>query len=234
MQSPQFDTQNDPLVEDGIHSIPQWRAAMTMTADQHPLCLIELDLDPDIRDVFLRLRNVFIASVPRGLSTTDLHDLTIFLLHKLLAWSPQATQSHSSDSVATSQCVRYALVLYMLIIHGPAYFSHAHLQINLVSQFKTNLEGILAPLSAYHRPLALWMLLVGLTASPFRPRFLRIFCMCVPGLTSFLALKKFSGTKCRVRNSSFRHDGGRCGHWTQNDHAATVCQLKSIGSPECH
>jgi hypothetical protein len=169
MQSPQFDTQNDPLVEDGIHSIPQWRAAMTMTADQHPLCLIELDLDPDIRDVFLRLRNVFIASVPRGLSTTDLHDLTIFLLHKLLAWSPQATQSHSSDSVATSQCVRYALVLYMLIIHGPAYFSHAHLQINLVSQFKTNLEGILAPLSAYHRPLALWMLLVGLTASHGTP-----------------------------------------------------------------
>jgi hypothetical protein len=169
MQSPQFDAQNDPLVEDGIHSIPQWLGAMTMTTDRQPLCLTDLDLDPDIRDVLLRLRNVFNASVPRGLSTTDLHDLTIFLLHKLLVWSPQATHLHSSEAAATSQCVRYAIVLYMLIIHGPAYFSHAHLQVNLVSHLRTHVEGILAPLSAHHTRLALWMLFVGMTASHETP-----------------------------------------------------------------
>jgi hypothetical protein len=87
------------------------------------------------------------------------------VLHKLLAWSPQAEQSSSPESVTTSQCVRYAVVIYMLMIHGPAYFSHKYLQATLVSQLQGHLGGILDSLTVCHRPLAVWMLLVGVVAS---------------------------------------------------------------------
>jgi hypothetical protein len=164
MQTPQFDTQNDPSVGDGIHSIPQWLGVSTPPGDV-PSRVNERDLDPEIRDVLFRLGHVFHASQPHGLSTTDLHDLTCFVLHKLLAWSPQAEQFSSSESVTTSQCVRYAVVIYMLMIHGPAYFSHKYLQATLVSELQGHLGGILDSLMVCHRPLALWMLLVGVVAS---------------------------------------------------------------------
>jgi hypothetical protein len=165
MQSPQFDAQNDPFVGDGVPPIPQWLGAMEVVTDQLPSRLTDLDLDPDIGNIFLRLCNVFWISQPCGLPTPDLHDLTIFVLHKLLAWTPQATHLHSSEAVATSQCIRYAVALYMLIVQGPKYFPHTHLQANLVSRLKNHLDGILASLLTYHEPLALWLLLVGMTAS---------------------------------------------------------------------
>ncbi|KAF1828899.1 hypothetical protein BDW02DRAFT_584146 [Decorospora gaudefroyi] len=164
MQSPQFDAQNDLMVGDGISPIPQWPVTMA-TQDQLPSYLSDLNLDPRVSDIFFRLRNLFRASQPDSLPSTDLHDLTCFVLHKLLAWCPQPTETDCSGILATSQCVRYAAALYMLIIHGPTYFSHAHLQSNMVLQLRTYLEDIMTSISVYHGPLAIWILLIGMVAS---------------------------------------------------------------------
>ena len=59
----------------------------------------------------------------------------------------------------------------MLILQGPAYFSHAHLQANLVSHLKHHLDSILNLLSIRHGPLTLWMLSVGMVASHDTPEY---------------------------------------------------------------
>jgi hypothetical protein len=140
-----------------------------MKEDQLPTFLTKLHLDPEIGDIFFRLRSVFHVSWPQCLTTTDLHDLTIFVLHKLLTWSPKATQTDLCPVVAASQCVRYAVAIYMLILQGPAYFSHAHLQANLVSHLRHHLDSILTLPLLHHGPLTLWMLSVGMVASHDTP-----------------------------------------------------------------
>jgi hypothetical protein len=91
--------------------------------------------------------------------------LTCYILHKLLAWSPDTSQPGNLSLISTSHCIQYAIALYMLIVHGPTYFSHMHLQSSLVMELKSNL-GSLPPTSAIlHGPLALWIFTVGMVAS---------------------------------------------------------------------
>jgi hypothetical protein len=165
-QTPQFSVQDDLGVGDGIASIPQWLSLSTTSQDQFSPDFLDLDLDPTINNVFLRLRHVFHVSQEHELSTTHLHDLTCFVLHKLLVWSPSTKEHKSSNAIATSQCIRYAVALYMLIIHGPTYFSHAHLQSTLVVELKRHLEDIMPVFTVTHAPIVLWVSIIGMVASP--------------------------------------------------------------------
>ena len=122
-------------------------------------------MDPTIGDVFMRLRHVFHVSRQQELSTTHLHDLTCFVLHKLLSWSPSKSQLKYSNSCSTSQCIRYAIALYMLIIHGPTYFSHAHLQSTLVIELKRYIEDLMPTFATANAEIALWILSIGMVAS---------------------------------------------------------------------
>jgi hypothetical protein len=154
--TPVFSAQDDFSADDGIPPSPQW---FKLPQDIHPaLCIDELDLDPAIRDIVLRLRNIF-HSAPLDLPTTDLHDLTCFVLHKLLP-------SHDSSPVSsTSECVRSAIALYMLIIHGPTYFTHARLQRTITLQLQAELQGAFTALLFAHPSLVVWLLSIGLVAS---------------------------------------------------------------------
>ncbi|KAF2191369.1 hypothetical protein K469DRAFT_732760 [Zopfia rhizophila CBS 207.26] len=169
MQSPQFPTQKDSGVGDGIAPISQWHEAATSLRDPVPPPLDNLDLDPAIGEILFRLRNLFHEPRRFDLSNTDLHDLTCFVLHRLLLWSPQSTHRDISPAPAISECVRYAVALYMLIIHGPTYFSHARLQYNTTLQLRAHLEGSLASLLLSYGSLALWLLSVGMVASDGTP-----------------------------------------------------------------
>ncbi|KAF2267217.1 hypothetical protein CC78DRAFT_490705, partial [Lojkania enalia] len=165
MQSPQFPIQSDSGLGDGIAPISQWHEAATNLQDPAPPSLDNLILSPEIGEVLFRLRNLFMEPRSFDLSNTDLHDLTCFVLHKLLLWSPQSTGRNIPQSLAASQCVRHALALYMLIIQGPTYFSHARLQYNTTLQLKAHLEGSLSPLLLSHKSLAIWLLSVGMVTS---------------------------------------------------------------------
>ncbi|KAI1565147.1 Fungal-trans-2 domain containing protein [Pyrenophora tritici-repentis] len=168
-QIPQFDVQDDFSVGDAIAPIPQWLEATT-SQDQIPPYLVDLQLDPLVGGVFFRLRNLFRQ---HHLSTTDLHDLTCFVLHKLLLPSSTA-DLRSPNILETSQCVRHATALYMLNIHGTTYFSHAELQWSLVSKLRDNIESVPGLFMIHHRPLLLWILFVGIVASygtPHHPWF---------------------------------------------------------------
>jgi hypothetical protein len=165
MQSPQFGAQDGFQSGEGILPIPQWLEMEPTARELLPKYLSNLELEPGIDEVFFRLRTLFTVSQPCQLASTDFHDLTCYVLHRLLAWSPQPTVPDRFSSLPISQCVRYAVALYVLILHGPTYFSHAHLQSNLVSLLKTHLESILDSLSLSYPPLALWLISVGMAAS---------------------------------------------------------------------
>ena len=53
----------------------------------------------------------------------------------------------------------------MLVIHGPTYFTHAHLQSTLVSRLKGYINEPLDHLYLRHGSIALWIVSVGLVAS---------------------------------------------------------------------
>ncbi|KNG45392.1 c6 zinc finger domain-containing protein [Stemphylium lycopersici] len=163
LQTPQFDVQNDWGRGDAIAPIPQWVDAADKSQKELPSHFVGLEIQLSVRDTLLRLRSIFDMSQQQALSTTDLHDLTCFVLHKLLSLSPPPFET--SRGVAESECVRYSVALYMLIIHGPTYFTHAHLQSNLVSGLRAHLDGTMQSLSLYHEAIALWGLTVGMVAS---------------------------------------------------------------------
>lgn len=167
--TPQFATQHIIGEGEGIVPIPQWYEATTHHEYPSSPHLDDLDLDLNIRDTLLRLRILFHESQTIDLSTTDLHDLTCFALHRLLAWSPTSHLDHTSQKYYISEIVLCGTALYMLLIHGPTYFSHAMLQHNLTVRLKTVLEHSLAELINGHPSLAVWLLSVGMLATKDTP-----------------------------------------------------------------
>ena len=162
-QLPQFKTQDDCSSDDGIAPIPQWHEASNNLHDLNmPL------LDPHIGDVFSRLHNLF-DSRQYTLSSTDLHDLTCYVVHRLLHWSPQHQPDDMPSDLSTSGIVRYGMILYMLIIQGPTYFSHASLQYAIALKLQAQMEHSWLTMLCNHGSLALWLLSVGMIASEGTP-----------------------------------------------------------------
>ena len=163
MQQPQFNVQNDKTRGDAIAPIQEWIQIGEGHPHELPPVLSGLELEPTISDIIMRLRGIFDISRTQPLSTTDLHDLTCFVLHQLLLLPSPPLQMTVAD--AQSACLRYAVALYMLVIHGPTYFTHAHLQSNLVSRLKGYMNEVLDYLYLHHGAIALWIVSVGLVAS---------------------------------------------------------------------
>jgi hypothetical protein len=162
-QLPQFKTQECCSSDDGIAPIPQWHeASKTLHNLNIPL------LDPDIGDIFSRLHNLFDSSQYK-LSSTDLHDLTCYVVHRLLHWFPQPQPDDLPRDLSTSGIVRYGMILYMLIIQGPTYFSHARLQYAIALKLQAQMEHTWLKMLCNHGSLALWLLSVGMVASEGTP-----------------------------------------------------------------
>jgi hypothetical protein len=163
MGCPQFQPQDDFGFGDGIPP----RDSIQLFGHQNPtlLELADLDLDPTVEDTLIRLRFILDQSEtsnPEGastLTTTDLHELACLVLHKLLTLS-----SYNPGPRSTSECIRYATCIYMFIIHGPTYYSHATILSNLILQLRHHLEIFLSS-SDYQYQFTIWLLSVGLVGS---------------------------------------------------------------------
>jgi hypothetical protein len=169
MGSPQFQTQDDYGIGDGIGSISQWQQSSLNHENTLGFRnLASLELDPELTDILSRLCYIFDLSGNVGehsmtLSTTDLHDLTCYALHRLLSISIQ--QDLSSESLTRSEVVRYATSIYMFLIHGPTYYPHAAILYALVLQLKFFLERLQPPTSLFESSMHVWLLSIGLVGS---------------------------------------------------------------------
>lgn len=168
MQTPQFPAQEKAGPDDGIAPIPQWFQADSNINARISITLDTPPLDPEIADVLFRLHNLFDSSRFK-LSTTDLHDLTCYVLHKLLLWEPQLQANRALCDLTASGMVRHATVLYLLIVHGPTYFSHARLQYATALKLQAQMEYSWLNMLFNHSALTLWLLSVGMVASDGLP-----------------------------------------------------------------
>ncbi len=167
-QTPQFSIQDDGASDNAIAPIPQWYQAASDIDNLDSMVIAIPPLDPDITDILSRLHTLF-DSNQYILSSTDLHDLTCYAIHRLLLWSPKPQTDYFPCDLAASGMVRHALVLYLLIVHGPTYFSHARLQYAIALKLQAQMEYSWYKTLTSHGSLALWLLSVGMLASEGTP-----------------------------------------------------------------
>jgi len=158
---PQFETQDDFGLGDGIPALQQWKCSSVESREPSLLNFDALGLDPDLGNIVTRLRSVF--NDPSILSATDLHDLTCFALHRLMSL-PSLTIADSRSSNA-STCLRYAISVYMFIVHGATYYSHLHILNALIIQLQCHIGPLLLSMEC-DNSLLIWLLSVGAVASP--------------------------------------------------------------------
>ncbi|KAE8446561.1 hypothetical protein EG329_011893 [Mollisiaceae sp. DMI_Dod_QoI] len=160
MCHPQFETQDDVGIGDGIPPIPEWQLSSTGLRD----VLSELgtfDVDCEVRNVFIRLRNVFQRAQRVPFPSTRLHDLTCFVVHRLLL---SASDTVDTPPSSMTECVRYAIILYMFIIHGPTYYSHEVILNKIVNRYIASLKQ-LETTPRVNDLLDVWLLAIGMVAS---------------------------------------------------------------------
>lgn len=157
---PQFNTQNDDGFGDGIPPIHEWQLVQS-TCNDGFLGLDDADIDPEVRNVLIRLRHIFQRARRISLSTTTIHDLACFVIHRLLR---QDSNTRISSLSPTTECFRCGIMIYMFYIQGTTYFSHAVVLDKLVHQFIEQL-GRLDSMPRSHDSFYIWCLTVGMVAS---------------------------------------------------------------------
>ncbi|KAL5361461.1 hypothetical protein BJX96DRAFT_85199 [Aspergillus floccosus] len=155
---PQFETQDDLGIGDGIPPIPEWQIDSFSLNDPD---LKIMDVEYGVLNVYYRLRNVFQRAPRIPFPPTQLHDLTCFVIHRLLFSVPDTTTSPSSPM---TESLRYGIVLYMFIVQGPTYFSHAVILNTIVTQLINRIAELE---STPHESgsFDIWLLGVGMVAS---------------------------------------------------------------------
>lgn len=160
MGHPQFETQDDSGVGHGIPPVSEWQLDFSPIQDDIAK-FTDVEVDFEVRNVFLRLRNIFKRADQVPFPTTQLHDLTCFVVHRLLLTITDVTASLSSPM---TECVRYAIILYMFIIHGPTYYSHAVILNSMIIRFIQHLDQ-LEEKARSDGLLDVWLVAVGMVSS---------------------------------------------------------------------
>lgn len=158
---PQFKTQDDAGGGDGIPPIPEWQLELA-ALDDHLYELGGTNIDHTVRNVFVRLRIIFQRAQRTPLPPTRLHDLVCFVIHRLL---PNTSNPQPSPP---SECLRYAIILYMFIIQGTTYFSHVVVMNEILATFVKHLRSLESEANTTDS-FYVWLLAIGLVASSGTP-----------------------------------------------------------------
>lgn len=160
MGYPQFKTQDDDGTGDGIPPIPEWQLDLTTLHNDLPE-LSRIDVDYTVKNVLVRLRNVFHEAQRIPFPTTRLHDLTCFVVHRLLLLASGTVNPQPST---ITECIRYTIILYMFIMQGPTYYSHEVILNTIVTRFTEHLQQ-LESIPRVYDSLNVWLLANGMVAS---------------------------------------------------------------------
>lgn len=194
MGHPQFETQDDFGIGDGIPPIPEWQLESTaICGDTFDISGIEIDYA--VLNVFIRLRNVFQRAQQIPFSTTQIHDLTCFVVHRLLLSASNTTTSHMSPM---TECIRCAIILYMFIVQGPTYYSHAVISNTIVIRLIEHLKYLSLSTRVFDC-LDVWLVAVGMVASTGTAHH-QIFMERARIIAASLQLQNFHDTLVHIRN----------------------------------
>ncbi|ATY66024.1 Fungal transcriptional regulatory [Cordyceps militaris] len=158
--APQFETQDEDGNGDGISPIPEWSIPRFV----EPSALSEADVEPETWNVFAHLYGIFHRANHTPLPLLRLHDLTSFVIHRLLSPS---SPSEPPPAPLRSDCVRCGTILYMLLLQGPIYYTHAA----ILRKTTARLVAQLPAGGGASGALELWLVAVGLVASHDTPSY---------------------------------------------------------------
>jgi hypothetical protein len=217
---PQFPVQDDEGFGDGIPPIPEWLScSSTMEDDTIPELSWVFD-DKIVRTALVRLRHIFKRVEGEPFPGTKLHDIVLFVTHRLLLSVPDG---NGSSPLPVTECIRYALVLYMFIIQGPTYYSHAVILNSIVTKYIANMER-LESIPHVFDALDVWLLTIGSVASAGTPNHAffaaRIRNVCVHlDITDFHDMLEYIRSICWIGGS--HGEDLLCPHWntTFADHS---------------
>ncbi|KAJ5205837.1 Protein of unknown function DUF3468 [Penicillium cf. griseofulvum] len=193
MGYPQFKTQDDFGIGDGIPPIPEWQFDSPAHDDQL-FDLSNVEVDYAVSNVFNRLRNIFQRARIIPFPSTQLHDLTCFVIHRLLLSAPSTT---ISPPPPMTESIRCGIILYMFIAQGPTYYSHAVILNTIVSRFMEHLEHLSSTPCVYDS-LDVWFAAVGMVASAGTIHH-RWFMKRAQDVAAFLQLGDFSDTLVHIK-----------------------------------
>jgi len=175
---PQFLTQDDERTThtgDGIAPIEQWNSTSAMLTSGLQLsgylgAKSPVRLGPETANIYQHLRSLLSSDgASTSLTNNEIHDLTCFAIHRLLS-EPPVREADTPESSAVSEIVRYGLAIYMFILHGHAYYSHAEILYSLVMRLHEYLEQCeTAGCSLQDGCLTVWILSMGLMAAAATP-----------------------------------------------------------------
>lgn len=182
MGHPQFQTQDDWGTGDGIPPIPEWQLDNVAHHDGFAIAASglagALNGDVQVKNVLMRLRNIFRRAQTTPLEPTRLHDLTSFVIHRLLSSKPGTGGDNGSNgnngnepltqSDPVTECIRYATILYMFILQGPTYYSHEHMMSAISFDLKEQLQ-LSSSVTEMDYSIHIWLLAVGMVASTGTP-----------------------------------------------------------------
>jgi hypothetical protein len=193
MGHPQFETQDDFGIGDGIPPIPEWQFNSTVIDDQL-FDLSTIEVDCVVKNVFNRLRNIFhrVRNIP--FPATQLHDLTCFVIHRLLLSAPATIIPAPSPM---TESIRYGIILYMFTAQGPTYYSHAVILNTILIRFLENLEHLASTPRVYHS-FDVWFAAVGMVASAGTAHHQQ-FMERARGIAAALQLANFGDTLIHIK-----------------------------------
>lgn len=161
MRQPQFEVQDDFGRGSGlIPPIPEWQSS-SVPANEEVWYLREDHCDLHIMNVFIRLRNIFHEANTVPLTPSRLHDLTSFVIHRLLSATPGA---QITSSTPYSDSIRYAIISYMFIIQGPTYYPHDAMLQDIMNRYIVSLHKLESSFHVYDA-LDVWLQAIGLVAT---------------------------------------------------------------------
>lgn len=167
MGHPQFNTQDDVGFGDGIPCIPEWQLDVSALEDTSEFNNMQVDYA--VWNVFIRLRNVLQRAQQIPFSSTQLHDLTCFVIHRLLLST--STQDNSTSTLSpVTETLRYGIIIYMLVIQGPTYYSHAVIMNTMTTRFMDHFKELESVPRAYDS-LDVWLVTIGLFAATGTPQY---------------------------------------------------------------
>ncbi|KAI9150299.1 hypothetical protein HJFPF1_10058 [Paramyrothecium foliicola] len=157
---PRFSTQDDKGVGDGIPPIAEWQADHQLL-DKEVVDIIGCDVDQEVLNVLTRLRRIFQRAELTPIQPTQLHDLTCFIVHRLL---PTREGEAMNEQTLITECIRDAILLFMFVTQGPTYYSHTVILDTIIARQMANIN-LLDSGKCERNSLDVWFVAIGLVAA---------------------------------------------------------------------
>ena len=168
-EAPQFPLIAEPSIESNLSTEELFATNIWGLSDNDH---VHAAIEPEILETFALIQTFFARKQLKPQRSVALHDVTGFIVQKLLLCTPLTNLGKDMDVALSkspsplSKCFSFSLALYMLFVHGRTYYSHADLAQRLAAEVREHWALTLQQSWCYttFNILRPWILSVSLVA----------------------------------------------------------------------